>query len=450
MRLAAIPVLMFTAVATAAAGGFVERIEAARAARAQHQPAQAEAEIAEALKERPGHPAALYELALAQAQNGKTDAALDTLETLADQDLAYDIAADKDFASIAGERKFKSLQKQFERNREPRGRAPVLFQLLDPAFIPEGLAYDSDRGAYFVGGVHARRIDRVGRGGKDGDFVTPGMGGLWAPMGMFADTRRRLLWVASAAVPEMANAEPGELGRSAILAYDMDTAALKRRFDLKEPGPHVLGDLIVKRDGTIYTTDSRGGILYRVDSSTGAFTALTKPGQLASPQGMAFSEDGRWLYVADYTQGLFRYRLYDGELQRVNADDDVCLYGIDGLYRSESSLVAVQNGIRPHRVVRLELNDSGKRVRRATVLAANLPQFDEPSLGVVVGKRFSFIANSQWGRFDAKHELPAREQLRRPAILRVDIGSDAAPPRAQPQPQQQPSGGGLQLPPVLR
>lgn len=440
MRLAACLVLVFAAVGTASAD-FVERITAARQARAQNHPEQAEAQLTEALKERPGHPTALYELALVQAQAGKTEAALEALDRLADQELSYDIAGDPGFKSLSGERGFTRLKERFEDNREPRGRARPLFRLLDPHTIPEGIAYDQDRGAYFVGGVHTRRIDRIGRGQKISDFVTPGMGGLWAPMGMYADSRRRLLWVASAAVPEMANAEEAELGRSAILAYDLDTGIVKRRFELKDPGPHVLGDLLVRRDGTIFTTDSRSGILYSLDSSKGGFTALTQPGALSSPQGLAASKDRRWLYVADYTQGLFRYRFSDGTLERMEAADDVCLYGIDGLYAFEDSLIAVQNGIRPHRVVRFEI--SGKRVRRARVLAANLPDFDEPSLGVITGKQFSFIANSQWGRFDEKHQLPAKEHMRRPVILRLELEDDTAPTRPQRQAPATTQGGGI-------
>jgi hypothetical protein len=125
--------------------------------------------------------------------------------------------------------------------------------------------------------------------------------------------------------------------------------------------------------------------------------------------------------VADSRRGLFVYDLAQKTLARMDVDDRICVYGIDGLYRYENQLVAVQNGIRPNRVVRLTLDAAGRRVTHATVLAANLPDFDEPTLGVVVGKRFSFVANSQWNRFDDKHQLPVSSDLSKPVVLRVTV-----------------------------
>lgn len=449
MRLAFGLALAFAA--TAARADFVADVKTAREARARGDTAAAEKALAQALVDRPAHPTALYELALAQAQGGKVEPALDTLERLADQGLSYDIADDAGFAAIRGQGRFKRLQREFKENRRKRGRAEEHFTLLDPHYIPEGLAHDPDEGVYYIGSVRHRRIDRVRRGGKATEFVGAVSGRLWAPMGMTVDARRDLLWVATAAVPEMEGASDADLGRSAIVGFDLDTGKPKRYFPLKEPGPHVLGDVIVKRDGTLFTSDSRGGLVYAVDTAKGSFEALTKPGDLGSPQGLALTEDQRHLYIADYTRGLFRLKLRDRTLERVEAADDVCLYGIDGLYRHEDQLVAVQNGIRPHRVVRLELSNSGRRVRAARVLAQNLPDFDEPSLGVVVGRRFMFVANSQWGRFDDKHRLPPKDTMRRPVVLKVDIvEEDTDPAASQGTPQPAPDQGIVPQLPILR
>ncbi len=337
--------------------------------------------------------------------------------------LSFEPAKDADFAPLLEDAGFKALESRFARNREPVGNATTLFRVFEPTFIPEGLAYDSDTGAYFLGGAHEREIVRIPRGGMSAqDFVTPGSGGLWAPMGMQADPERRLLWVTTAGIPEMRNAEKDELGRSAVLAYDMDSGLLKRRHLLRDDkAGHLLGDLEVLRNGTIYTTDSKAGILYSLDSTTGKYRALTRPGQLASPQGLAISRDKKTLYVADYTQGLFAWDIATETLSRLEVGENISVYGIDGLYWYENHLVAVQNGIRPHRVVRFKLDETGRRVQRARVMAANLPEFDEPTLGVVVGNRFSFIANSQWNRFNEKHRLPPKDQLRSPVVLRISL-----------------------------
>lgn len=118
---------------------------------------------------------------------------------------------------------------------------------------------------------------------------------------------------------------------------------------------NVLGDLVTS-DNLIYTTDSIGGAVYR-------------------------------------------YSVADGLVEKVANATASSDYGIDGLYRHGNTLVAIQNGIRPHRV--------------------SAPDFDEPTLGAVVGDRLFFVANSQWNRFDRDNELP--DQLAGPIILSVAI-----------------------------
>jgi sugar lactone lactonase YvrE len=436
----AIAALALATAAAAQAGSFVERFKAATAAYEAKDYVRMEAELRAALKLRPAHPSATYNLAAALALRGDGKAAVETLETLADQGLVFNPGKDRDFASLKDDRGFKSVRRAFRSNDEPTGRAERIFRLKSPSFIPEGIAYDPDGNDFYIGSVHERRIQRVRGDNVEVDFVKPGAGGLWAPFGMAVDTKRELLWVATTAVPEMNDADPAELGHAAILAYDLETAKPKHRFVLEGEG-HALGDVIVVRDGSIYTTDSRAGVLYKLHPKSGRFEALTQPGELSSPQGLALRDDRRGLYVADYTQGLYYYDLRKKRLKRVEVDDEVSTYGIDGLYAYERDLIAIQNGIRPHRVVQLQI--SGDRVRRARVLASNLKDFDEPTLGVVRRRSFYFIANSQWDRFDQQHRLPPPEQLNRPMVMRITLedpdqapGPDQAP--VAPAPQQAP------------
>ena len=439
--LAASAALLAGAAVAAAPDDFVGHYKAAMQAYEAKDYARMEAGLRAALKLRPGHPTATYNLAVALALGGRVEPALDTLERLADMGLAYEPWKDADFTALKDERGFGSVRRAFQRNHDRRGTAERMFRLRSPTFIPEGIAYDDDVDDFFIGSVHERRIQRVGSDERERDFVEPNPG-LWAVFGMVVDDKRDLLWVATSAVPQMKGAKADELGRTAIVGYSAETGKEKHRFVLQEPGEHQLGDLVVLRNGKIYATDTRGGQLYALDVDQGTFKALAPPGVLASPQGLAASRDERELHVADYTQGLFRYEIKGGKLERVEADDDICVYGIDGLYRHRDGLIAIQNGIRPHRVVRLELGDRGRRVRNSRVLLANHEDLDEPTLGVVVKEHFYFVANSQWGRFGKDHTLPPPEQLRRPMILRIRLdGDDDLPPGARPAPPaEQPTG----------
>jgi len=49
----------------------------------------------------------------------------------------------------------------------------------------------------------------------------------------------------------------------------------------------------------------------------------------------------------------------------------------------------------------------------------NLPEFDEPNLGVIRGDDFLIIANSHWNRFDRDGNLP--DDLTAPIVLKIDL-----------------------------
>ncbi|MGB5719136.1 MAG: hypothetical protein WBM34_00455, partial [Woeseiaceae bacterium] len=97
-------------------------------------------------------------------------------------------------------------------------------------------------------------------------------------------------------------------------------------------------------------------------------------------------------------------------------------YGIDGLYRHGDELIVIQNGTQPNRVVAMQLGIDGLSITAGRTVAANLEEFDEPTLGLVSGSDFIFIANSHWNRFDAENRLP--DGLSGPVILRIPLNPD--------------------------
>lgn len=369
------------------------------------------------------NPQADYERACAQAREGKADAALAALVRLAGQGLYFDPAAEPGLDALRALPGYPELAARFRRNLDPVGAARREFMVPDPDFIADGIAHDPDTGAYFASGVHRRSIVRV-RQGRVRTLTEGGAGGMLAPFGMTADPRRRLLWVAHAGVEEMRGAAPGDIGRTGIVAFDLDSGQVRRRALLEAPGRHGLRDLALAGDGRLYASDSAGGRVYRFDTGAGTFEPLTAPGALQSPRGLALSRDDRTLYIADHARGLFALDLDTGALARLSHPDDIHLHGIEGLVRHGDSLVAVQNGHRPHRVLHLRLADGGRQVVRARVLASNLPSFEVPTRGVVVGHGFAFVANSQWNRFDENRRLPDPGQLQNPVVLHVPLGTE--------------------------
>ena len=164
--------------------------------------------------------------------------------------------------------------------------------------------------------------------------------------------------------------------------------------------------------GTVTTTAASGASSNLTGITSGEIT------------GIAFDGAGR-LFVADYSYGLARLELTGdpvrARVEFVAGPERVALVGIDGLAAHGNQLIAVQNGVRPIRVLRLHLDDGAERVTSVEVLELGHPSWSEPTLGTVVGDDYYYVANSQWDRFDQNAELPAIEALAEPVILRIDL-----------------------------
>lgn len=370
---------------------------------------------------RPANPTLLYNLAGAYALAGNRQEAHAVLARVAAMGLVYQPEADSDFDSIKETDEFKSILKRFAANKAPVGSSSTAFTIPEKGLITEGIAYDPREDAFYVSSVRARKIFKVKRGTAAREFATE-RDGLWSAMGMKVDARRRLLWVATAAVPQMLNYRKEEDGQSGILKFDLSTGKLLQKYLLpNKPRPHWLGDLVISSRGDVYATDSLTPALYVLREGSTELRPLIEGAPFLSPQGLAFAEGERALFLADYSKGLFLYDLKTGSLAQLSASPQVAVTGIDGLYFYKQNLVAVQNGVRPHRVVRISLSNDLKRVESLKVLEANNPLFDEPTLGVVVRDEFYYVADSQWDAVDRTGKLAATDKLRDTLILKMKL-----------------------------
>lgn len=217
----------------------------------------------------------------------------------------------------------------------------------------------------------------------------------------------------------MRGLRPEDQGRSFVIEYDLAGGRLRRTL----PPPSGIGeahlsDLCVAPDGTLVVSDPRSGRVYVLAEA--GFRVLVDAGPLASPQGLAFTPDGRWLFVADYSQGIARIDPRSGAVAMLPGPQDAALAGIDGLVYARGSLVGIQNGLRPHRLVRLALSDDQARITAVTVLERSNPEFDEPTLGVVVGDELYYVAASQYSKVRKDGSLDL-EGMKLPAILRLPL-----------------------------
>lgn len=378
------------------------------------------ANVREALALRPHHPTLLYHLARAYVVNDSVGAGLEALEHLAAMGIAVRPQRDSGFLRAWELPRFASVRDRFTANAGPTDRSRLAFTLTgERAFLPEGVTLDSRTGTFYVGSVHQQRIVQV-RDGETRSFA-PGAA-LWSVMGMTVDTARDLLWVATSAVSEGRETDSADVGRAAVAALDLATGTRRGWYPAPNDGhEHWLGDLIQAPNGDIIASDSRTPALYRLRALDGALESVTLQGSLSSPQGLTMTADGRAIYLADYALGPVRIDRETGEILPLAYPDDATLLGMDGLYRRGRTLIGIQNGVRPHRIVAMTLNRAGTAIERVTVLEANHPLFAEPTLGTLHADTLFYVANSQWGLFtDTASAATATE----PRILRLPLPPD--------------------------
>jgi hypothetical protein len=81
----------------------------------------------------------------------------------------------------------------------------------------------------------------------------------------------------------------------------------------------------------------------------------------------------------------------------------------------------VQNGVVPARIMRFVLDPAGRRIVRAELLDRNSAVADEPTIGAVVGRRFVYVANSQWEKYDDNGVRKPGIALTAPVLLAAPL-----------------------------
>ncbi len=361
----------------------------------------------------------LYRLAAARLADGDRVGALAALARQIDAGFVRDPRGDAQFASLDGDPELERLMARMDDLAEPVVQSLELFRIAETGALFEGIARHPFDSTYFLSSVHRRKIVRRAENGTTSDLVASGDHGLAAALGLAVDRERRLLWIVSAGLPQAAGLRDDERDKSALLAVDLDSGELRRKVEAP-PGKRWWNDLVLKRDGTIFVSDSGSASIARI-APDGTVSPVVENVGLRSPGGLALSEDERLLYVADWTNGLAVVNLAAMQLAWLRPPPGATLLGIDGLRRVGSSLIAIQNGVVPHRITRFELAGDGLSVSSAQVLERAVPGWDEPTLGIVVDGALVYVANSQWPKFGEDGQTPDAATLQPTAIRRLPL-----------------------------
>jgi len=358
---------------------------------------------------RPQHPLIRANYAGALALNGRAEESVAQLRRLLAMSVATDLT-DHDFDAVRSRDDFRDIEKSNEALKHKRISHASIRYRLPKDLLTEAIAYDPKTKSFFVSANHPRKIVRIDARGRVTDFVKP-MDNFWGANGLAVDAKRRLLWASSRAFIRGGEIDKTHEHDTAVWAFDADSGKVVKHLTPPD-GADALDDLTLAADGTLYVSDSQGAVL-TLPPGGNELQVFVPRGKIRSSQGETVH--GKLLYVADYGGGVAVVDRETRDVTHMALPDDFPAFGVDGLAYANGWLFSVQNGVEPNRVVKLHLAPDGLRADRWEIVEMNHPLMDEPTIGVVAGDEYVFLAASQGNKFDDKN----LDQLHESIVMRV-------------------------------
>jgi len=370
------------------------------------------ARMKEAVALRPDFPRMLVNLAAAQVANDLPEEAVATLEQLAVLGLSSPVEKSAEFVAVRDRRDFQAVARKLAANLQSKGQGQIAFSLREVTGLIEGIAWREKTGDFFFGDVNGRAVWRRKPDGSLQRF-SPDGDELLGVFGLAVDEIGGALWLATAAVPAMSGFAPEMDGMAALVQLDLDSGVVREIVAVPHAGggggSHVFGDLALGRDGSVFVTDSGAPIIWHLAPGAHALELLVESEEFISLQGIVVSREGTELVVADHANGLLAIDLGSRSIRRLEAPPHTTLIGLDGLALAlNGDVVAIQNGLRPNRVLRIGLSANAGQIEGVEVLESGHLTMAAPSLGcIAVDGQFFYIGNAGWTRFENTEGRPS-------------------------------------------
>ncbi|HVT39245.1 MAG TPA: hypothetical protein VHE78_09380 [Gemmatimonadaceae bacterium] len=372
--------------------------------------------VLHALDTFPRHPIHLFRLAADYVALCEDSVAFDALNKMADSYGGLDPSLYRSFSRVQSSTRFREIVAKIRQRNLPIVASRVAFTLARPDLFPEGMAYDSATRRVYAGST-ARNIVWTDSTGTLHDLVSSGQDGLGAVLGLHIDARRHHLWAVStgASGPGAARAVRG------LFQYDLADGKLIARYAIPDTSAeYTFNDVVVvPSTGIAYTTHTPRGSVYAAVPGDALLREIVPPGSLPQANGITVGADDSALFVAAGF-GVSKVDLRTRRVTTLELAPGVVAATLDGLYRYGRSLIGIQNGVHPGRVMRFDLDSTLSTITRAIVLEAYNPLFDRPTTGAVSGESFFFMANPNQGRGNAG-QVQDPANLKPVLVLRLSL-----------------------------
>jgi len=375
--------------------------------------------MTEAQKLHPYHQGILYQLGILGALTGRPDESVRNLAKAININAGYKLADQPDLTALKDRADFQELLQLQKQLQTPVVHSDTAFVLRDRTLHIESVTRDATTGTFYLGSVHQRKIVAVDKFGNARDFTASGAHGLTAVFGVRVDGKRKTLWACSSPMEEMQNYD--STAKSAVSAFDLKSGKLLRQYFPTEKSGHVFGDLVISAKGEVFVSDSKNNVIFKVNENSGTLDLIFSSAEFWNLQGLAFSDNDRYLFISDYIKGPFRLDMQTKELIKIASTTDYSLKGIDGMSFYQGSLVTLQNGISPFRAMRYTLNPTMDTITGAVIIDQAHPAMNEPTIGTIEKNVFYYVANSQWGGYDKNHKPKANDELQDIVVLKCKL-----------------------------
>ena len=239
-----------------------------------------------------------------------------------------------------------------------RAPAPLIFSA--PELAAVGLGYDAVSGRFIVGDRKDRRLLVVGeRSGRLASLA--GVDAGFDEVSAFEiDAVEGDLWVVSSS---------SQSRSSTLHKLQLISGRVLTSIPLStEDGPGRFTDVAVTPQ-SILVLDGEGRRIYRVAKKGRSLEIVAR---LAAPECSSLAPAADGVAYAAYDRGILRVELTTRAMTVVESAPQTSLEGLRWIRWHRGSLIAIQGGIGgPFRLLRIRLDDPGRRVKTVDVLDEN-------------------------------------------------------------------------------
>ncbi len=252
--------------------------------------------------------------------------------------------------------------------------------------IPEGIAVDLRSGKLFINSLKHNKIVQSNIDGSNAkDFIQSNEHGYLAGFGM--TIKGNILYA-------LGNSLPKENNKSILLLLDITSGDLIKSYPLNDAEFIYLNDIAVGTQGKVFITDSETNNIYTINKSIDNLEVFYSNDEIKHSNGIAISNDDRYLYFASYTSGI---RILDIATKKlVNQPNNH--KGIDGMKFHDNSLITIVNSRRDvseNGVYKFHLDKKKTNIVQQQKLMAFRRPSDIPTTFDLVNNSIYFIADSQ-------------------------------------------------------